>query len=236
MGWSLDRQARSERPPGRTAEAAQRTAAVHERVRLLEGILASALAEQVRGTDLQTLKRAPRRAPPVLAAADLQPHPGPVWAAFLPSPPARSRAGSVATGGMPGDCATPRTGSPRPSSGTAWPRRPGRCGSPGRSGSRRTSSAGWTRRLPSSTPASTSTSGVCAPGPAAGAGTSRRRWTVRRSRSTSRGTGGPGTCRSRRCWRWSGTCRHRSVIPAGARTATTKRPTRWSPYRGRTRT
>ncbi|ONI71476.1 restriction endonuclease [Kribbella sp. ALI-6-A] len=87
MGWSVDRHARSERPPGRTAEAAQRTAAAREHVRLLESVLAAALAEEVQATDLQTLKRAPRRAPPGLAEADLQPHPGPVWAAFRPSPP-----------------------------------------------------------------------------------------------------------------------------------------------------
>ncbi|TDO49128.1 restriction system protein [Kribbella sp. VKM Ac-2527] len=87
MGWSGDRVARSERPPGRTAEAAQRTAAVRERVRELQSVLAEALAIEVHGTDLQTLKRAPRRAPPLVSAAELEPHPGPVWAAFLPSPP-----------------------------------------------------------------------------------------------------------------------------------------------------
>lgn len=87
MGWSSERQARSDRPPGRTAEAAQRTAAVHERVRELHGILAAALAGEIRGTDLQTLKRAPRRAPPVVQPSDLEPRPGPVWAAFLPSRP-----------------------------------------------------------------------------------------------------------------------------------------------------
>ncbi|TCO48641.1 restriction system protein [Kribbella antiqua] len=87
MGRSLEGQARSDRPPGRTAEAAQRTAAVEERVRALGNILADALAIDVDGTDLQTLKRAPRRAPPTGSPADLEPHPGPVWDAFVPHPP-----------------------------------------------------------------------------------------------------------------------------------------------------
>ncbi|ADB34931.1 restriction endonuclease [Kribbella flavida DSM 17836] len=87
MGWSVERHARSERPPGRTAEAAQRTAAVRERVRELQGVLAETLAADVGGTDLQSLKRAPRRAPPLMAETDLRPHPGPLWAAFRPAPP-----------------------------------------------------------------------------------------------------------------------------------------------------
>ena len=64
MGRSFEGHARSDRPPGRTAEAAQRTAAVQEHVQALESILAGALAAEVDGIDLQTLKRAPRRAPP----------------------------------------------------------------------------------------------------------------------------------------------------------------------------
>lgn len=91
MGRSNEGHARSARPPGRTAEAAQRTAAVAERVRALGGVLADALAIEVQGTDLQTLKRAPRRAPPAVSPADLEPHPGPVWAAFVPHPPGRLR-------------------------------------------------------------------------------------------------------------------------------------------------
>jgi restriction system protein len=91
MGRSLEGQARSDRPPGRTAEAAQRTAAVVERVRALGNVLADALAIDVHGTDLQTLKRAPRRAPPTVSPADLEPHPGPAWAAFVPHPPGRFR-------------------------------------------------------------------------------------------------------------------------------------------------
>jgi restriction system protein len=87
MAFSTERHARSDRPPGRTAEAAQRSAAVQERVRELEGVLAAALAADVHGTDLQTLKRAPRRAPPSAEPADLEPRPGPVWAAFLPQGP-----------------------------------------------------------------------------------------------------------------------------------------------------
>jgi len=87
MGWSVERHARSERPPGRTAEAAQRTAAVQERVQELQDVLDAALAAEVHGTDLQTLKRAPRRAPPTVADADHVPHPGPVWAAFVPNRP-----------------------------------------------------------------------------------------------------------------------------------------------------
>ena len=82
MGWSTERHARSECPPGRTAEAAQRTAAVSDRVRALQGVLAAALATEVRGTDLQKLKRVPRRAPPAVPEADLVPRPGPVWAAW----------------------------------------------------------------------------------------------------------------------------------------------------------
>ena len=87
MGWSTERHARSECPPGRTAEAAQRTAAVADRVRALQGVLAAALATEVRGTDLQKLKRVPRRAPPAVPEADLVPRPGPVWAAFAPPRP-----------------------------------------------------------------------------------------------------------------------------------------------------
>ncbi|MDX6253462.1 MAG: restriction system protein [Kribbellaceae bacterium] len=87
MAFSSERHARSDRPPGRTAEAAQRTAAVQERVLALRGLLAAALATEVSGTDLQTLKRAPRRAPPSVAEADLVARPGPVWAAFLPHRP-----------------------------------------------------------------------------------------------------------------------------------------------------
>ncbi|HET6988636.1 MAG TPA: restriction endonuclease, partial [Kribbella sp.] len=91
MGRSIEGHARSDRPPGRTAEAAQRTAAVEERVRVLGNILADALAIDVHGTDLQTLKRVPRRAPPTVSPADLKAHPGPVWDAFLPHPPGRFR-------------------------------------------------------------------------------------------------------------------------------------------------
>lgn len=87
MGRSAEGQHRSDRPPGRTAEAAQRTAAVSERVRDLGNVLASTLAIDVHGTDLQTLKRAPRRAPPAVPAADLTARPGPVWDAFLPQAP-----------------------------------------------------------------------------------------------------------------------------------------------------
>ncbi len=87
MGRTVEGHARSYRPPGRTAEAAQRTAAVEERVRALGNILCDALATDVQGTDLQTLKRAPRRAPPAVSPADLDPHPGPVWDAFVPRPP-----------------------------------------------------------------------------------------------------------------------------------------------------
>lgn len=87
MAYSIDRHARSDRPPGRTAEAAQRTAAVQERVRELQAVLAAALAIEVHGTDLQSLKRAPRRAPPTVSEADHVSHPGPVWAAFLPHRP-----------------------------------------------------------------------------------------------------------------------------------------------------
>ncbi|GAA0957145.1 restriction endonuclease [Kribbella koreensis] len=84
MGRTAQGHARSDRPPGRTAEAAQRTAAVQERVLELGGILAGALAIDVHGTDLQTLKRAPRRAPPTVPAAELAARPGPVWDAFVP--------------------------------------------------------------------------------------------------------------------------------------------------------
>ncbi|TCC58578.1 restriction endonuclease [Kribbella pittospori] len=91
MGRTVEGHARSDRPPGRTAEAAQRTAAVEERVRKLGEILSDALAIDVHGTDLQTLKRAPRRAPPTTSPSDLQPHPGPVWEAFVPHPPGRFR-------------------------------------------------------------------------------------------------------------------------------------------------
>jgi restriction system protein len=87
MAFSTDRHARGDRPPGRTAEAAQRSAAVQERVHELEGVLAAALAADVHGTDLQKLKRAPRRAPPSAEPADLEPRPGPVWGAFLPQGP-----------------------------------------------------------------------------------------------------------------------------------------------------
>ncbi|TWD79261.1 restriction system protein [Kribbella amoyensis] len=87
MGWSVERRARNEVAPGRTAEAAQRTAAVEERVQLLRGVLAEALAIDVHGTDLQTLKQGRRRAPPLLAEGDLEARPGPVWAAYLPHPP-----------------------------------------------------------------------------------------------------------------------------------------------------
>lgn len=87
MAFSTERDARSDRPPGRTAEAAQRTAAVVERVRELQGVLAEALSVEINGTDLQTLKRAPRRAPPAVSEADLVPHPGPVWEAFRPHQP-----------------------------------------------------------------------------------------------------------------------------------------------------
>src|SRR5215217_4813302 len=87
MGRSGDANAGSYRPPGRTAEAAQRTAAVADRVRLLSSVLADALAIEVQGTDLQSLKRAPRRAPPKVSPADLEPRPGPVWDAFVPHPP-----------------------------------------------------------------------------------------------------------------------------------------------------
>ncbi|TCC39063.1 restriction endonuclease [Kribbella capetownensis] len=91
MGRTVEGHARSDRPPGRTAEAAQRTVAVEERVRMLSGILSDALAIDVHGTDLQTLKRAPRRAPPSASPSDLEPHPGPVWDAFVPHPPGRFR-------------------------------------------------------------------------------------------------------------------------------------------------
>ncbi|MEU4191181.1 restriction endonuclease [Kribbella sp. NPDC026611] len=91
MGRAVEGHARSDRPPGRTAEAAQRTAAVQERVRVLGNILADALAVDVHGTDLQTLKRAPRRAPPTGSPADLDAHPGPVWDAFVPQPPGHFR-------------------------------------------------------------------------------------------------------------------------------------------------
>jgi restriction system protein len=87
MGRTIEGHTRSDRPPGRTAEAAQRTAAVEERVRALGSVLADALAIEVQGTDLQTLKRVPRRAPPKVSPADLEPHPGPVWDAFVPHPP-----------------------------------------------------------------------------------------------------------------------------------------------------
>ncbi|MFG1908708.1 restriction endonuclease [Kribbella sp. NPDC048928] len=91
MGRSAEGHARSDRPPGRTAEAAQRTAAVQEHVQVLENILSDALAVDVHGTDLQTLKRAPRRAPPTVSPTDLEAHPGPVWDAFVPHPPGRFR-------------------------------------------------------------------------------------------------------------------------------------------------
>ncbi|TDD28635.1 restriction endonuclease [Kribbella turkmenica] len=91
MARSPEDQARSDQPPRRSAEAAQRTAAVVERVRALGNVLADALAVEVCGTDLQTLKRAGRRAPPTVSPADLEPHPGPVWAAFVPHPPGRFR-------------------------------------------------------------------------------------------------------------------------------------------------
>ncbi|GAA0604495.1 restriction endonuclease [Kribbella sandramycini] len=87
MGRTDEGYARSDRPPGRTAEAAQRTAAVGERVRELGNLLADALAIDVHSTDLQTLKRAPRRAPPTVPAADLTARPGPVWDAFVPQAP-----------------------------------------------------------------------------------------------------------------------------------------------------
>ncbi|MFI7062235.1 restriction endonuclease [Kribbella sp. NPDC050124] len=91
MGRTVQGYARSDPPPGRTAEAAQRTAAVVERVRALGNVLAGALAIDVDGTDLQTLKRAPRRAPPTGSPADLEAHPGPVWDAFVPHSPRRFR-------------------------------------------------------------------------------------------------------------------------------------------------
>lgn len=91
MGRSIEGRARSDRPPGRTAEAAQRTAAVEERVRVLGDILAGALAIDVHGTDLRTLRRTPRRAPPTVSPADLEARPGPVWDAFVPHPPGRFR-------------------------------------------------------------------------------------------------------------------------------------------------
>ncbi len=64
---------------------------MEDRVRALGSILADALATDAQGTDLQTLKRVPRRAPPAVSPADLEPHPGPVWDAFVPHPPGRFR-------------------------------------------------------------------------------------------------------------------------------------------------
>ena len=89
MGWSIERHARSERPPGRTAEAAQRTAAVQERVQAAAGRpRRRARRSRCSGTDLQTLKRAPRRAPPTVRDRPIcVPRPGPVWAAFAPNRP-----------------------------------------------------------------------------------------------------------------------------------------------------
>jgi restriction system protein len=87
MNRSIERHARSERPPGHAAEAAERTAAVQERVHALQGVLAAALATEVHGTDLQTLKRAPRHAPPTVTPADLVPRPSPTWRAFAPRRP-----------------------------------------------------------------------------------------------------------------------------------------------------
>jgi len=84
MVWFEERHARSLSPPGRTAEAAERTAAVLERVRELQGVLATALATEVSGVDLQALKRAPRCAPPAGPARDATPLPAPAWEDFAP--------------------------------------------------------------------------------------------------------------------------------------------------------
>jgi restriction system protein len=87
MNRSIEGHARSDRPPGHAAEAAERTAAVQERVEALRGVLAAALATEVHATDLQTLKRAPRLAPPTVTPADLVPCPSPSWSAFVPRRP-----------------------------------------------------------------------------------------------------------------------------------------------------
>ncbi|WP_328991085.1 restriction endonuclease [Kribbella sp. NBC_01245] len=87
MVWSSERPARGDSPPARTAEAAERTAAVRERVRDLQAVLADALAIDVSGVDLQALKRAPRRAPPAVTGIDALPQPAPVWGDFVPAPP-----------------------------------------------------------------------------------------------------------------------------------------------------
>jgi len=87
MAWSDGRHVRSPSPPGRSAEAAERTAGVRERVHELQGILATALADEVSGVDLQTLKHAPRQAPPLVATGDLMPCPAPDWDDFAPNLP-----------------------------------------------------------------------------------------------------------------------------------------------------
>jgi restriction system protein len=87
MNRSIEGHARSDRPPGHAAEAAERTTAVQERVEALRGVLAAALATEVHATDLQTLKRAPRLAPPTVTPADLVPCPSPSWSAFVPRRP-----------------------------------------------------------------------------------------------------------------------------------------------------
>lgn len=87
MNRSTERYTRGDSPPGHAAEAAERTAAVQARVQALQGVLAAALATEVHGTDLQTLKRARRHAPPTVTPADLVPRPSPTWEAFAPRLP-----------------------------------------------------------------------------------------------------------------------------------------------------
>ncbi len=87
MAWTTDPPARAGGRPSRAVEAAQETAAVEQRVRVLRGVLSAALDNCVRSVDLESLKRPPRAAELELAAADREPVPLPTWSEFRPEPP-----------------------------------------------------------------------------------------------------------------------------------------------------